>query len=88
MRTTTSFDSVIQWCQVHYFFDFYIVCCNPTEKVYICEISIIIIMICQKLESVEPIQQKIKLPSPNDKNYESMWNNDIKQVNVIQLILF
>ena len=45
-------------------------------------------MICQKLESVGPIQQKIKLPSPNDKNYESMRNNDIKQVNVIQLILF
>ena len=31
---------------------------------FICEISIII-LICQKLELVGPIQQKIKLPSPN-----------------------
>ena len=30
----------------------------------ICEISIIIILICQKLGSVGPVQQKIKLPSP------------------------
>ena len=32
---------------------------------FICEISIIIILICQKLESVGPVQQKIELPSPN-----------------------
>ena len=32
---------------------------------FICEISIIIILICQKLGSVGPVQQKIKLPSPN-----------------------
>ena len=30
-----------------------------------CEISIIIILICRKLESVGPVQRKIKLPSPN-----------------------
>ena len=31
---------------------------------HVCEISIIIILICQKLGSVRPVQQKIKLPSP------------------------
>ena len=30
------------------------------------EISIIIILIYRKLESVGPVQQKIKLPSPNN----------------------
>ena len=34
------------------------------RKTFICEISIIIILICQKLGSVVPVQQKIKLPSP------------------------
>ena len=55
---------------------FYQLHCNPKEKDHIwtklkskrkniCEISIIIIiLICQKLESVGPAQQKIKLPSP------------------------
>ena len=33
------------------------------RKLFICEISIIIILICQKLESVGRVQQKIKLPS-------------------------
>ena len=32
---------------------------------FICEISIIIILICRKLRSIGPIQQKIRLPSPN-----------------------
>ena len=32
---------------------------------FVCEVSIIIILIYQKLESVGPIQQKIILPSPN-----------------------
>ena len=32
---------------------------------FICEISIIIILICRKLGSVGPAQQEIKLPSPN-----------------------
>ena len=32
---------------------------------FICEISIIIILICQKLGSVGPVQQKIKCSSPN-----------------------
>ena len=31
---------------------------------FMCEISITIILICQKLGSVGPIQQKVKLPSP------------------------
>ena len=31
---------------------------------FTCEISIIIILICQKLGSHGPIQQKIELPSP------------------------
>ena len=31
----------------------------------ICEISIIIILICQKLGSVGPVKQKMKLPVPN-----------------------
>ena len=30
-----------------------------------CEVSIIIILIYQKLRSVGPVQQKIELPSPN-----------------------
>ena len=34
---------------------------------FICEITIIIILICLKSESVGPVQQKIKLPSPNNK---------------------
>ena len=39
---------------------------NSKEKeMFICEISIIIIiLICQKLRLVGPVQQKIKLPSP------------------------
>ena len=32
---------------------------------FICEISTIVISICQKLELVGPVQQEIKLPSPN-----------------------
>ena len=32
----------------------------------ISEISIIINLICQKLSSIEPVQQKIKLPSRNN----------------------
>ena len=40
------------------------------------EISIIIILIYQKLGSVRPVQQKIKLPSPNDVFPDSMlWGN-------------
>ena len=34
-----------------------------SKKKNMCEISIIILF-CKKLESVEPVQQKIKLPSP------------------------
>ena len=32
---------------------------------FVCEISLIIIFICGKLRSVGPVQQKIKLSSPN-----------------------
>ena len=39
--------------------------CFRKTKMFICEISIIIILIYQKLGSVGPVQQKIKLPSPN-----------------------
>ena len=31
---------------------------------YICEISIIVILICEKLGLVGPVQQKFKLPLP------------------------
>ena len=34
------------------------------KEMFMGEISIIIILICQKLGSVRPLQQKIKLPSP------------------------
>ena len=37
-----------------------------SKKRNIDEINIIIILICKKLWSVEPVQQKIKLPSPYD----------------------
>ena len=33
---------------------------------FICEIRII--LICQKLQLIGPVQQKIKLPSPKEKN--------------------
>ena len=39
--------------------------CFRIRKMFICEISIIIILICQKLGSVGPVQQKIKCSSPN-----------------------
>ena len=41
---------------------------------FICEISVIIILICQKLESVGPVQQKIKLPQP--KKFSKFQNFD------------
>ena len=34
------------------------------KKMFICGISFIIILICQKSRSVGPVQQKIKLPLP------------------------
>ena len=40
------------------------------RKIFICKICIIIIWICQKLESVGPIEQKIKLPLPNSSLYK------------------
>ena len=36
--------------------------------------SIIIIFICQKLGSVRPVQQKIKLPFPDKHFFKKMWN--------------
>ena len=41
------------------------------RKIFICKICIIIIWICQKLESVGPIEQKMKLPLPNNSLYEA-----------------
>ena len=41
--------------------------CNISSKkkeIFICEISNIIILICQKLGLVRPEQEKIKFPSP------------------------
>ena len=35
------------------------------KDIFICEIDIIIILICQKLGLFGPVQQKIKLLSPN-----------------------
>ena len=35
------------------------------KEMFICEISIIVILIRQKLWSVRHVQQKIKLPLPN-----------------------
>ena len=37
---------------------------NSKNKMFICEISSTIILICRKLESVGPVQPKIKLSSP------------------------
>ena len=74
--TTSSPCFVIQQCQVHQIFVFYVFYCNLKEKDHIrrnvnskkkelftCEISIII-LICKKLGLFGPVQQKIKLPSP------------------------
>ena len=54
---------------------------------FICEISIIIISICQKLRSVGPVQQKIKLPSPNrpftlklKRKLKGKWTKNEKKV--------
>ena len=43
----------------------------------ICEINIIIILTCRKLEWVGPVQQKIKLPSPYLLyfSYSAFWFN-------------
>ena len=75
MRLTTSVSSVIQQCQVTKFL-FCVFFCNLKEKdcirrningkkkeIFLCEISIII-LICQELGLVGPLQQKINLPSP------------------------
>ena len=78
MKLTTSLCSVIQQCQVHQIFFMYFTVIlkkkiildrininSKKKEMFICEISIIIILICQKLGSVGPVQQKIKLPLPN-----------------------
>ena len=68
-NATTALYAVIQRCQVHQIFVFYLFYCNPKEKNhikrkinskkknYFCEISIII-LIFQKLESVGLVQDK------------------------------
>ena len=66
-----------QQCQVHQIFVFYVFSCDLKDKYHIrrnincknkenfvCEISSIIILICQKLGLIELVQRKIKLPSP------------------------
>ena len=65
MKPITSLYSMVQQCQVYSLFVFDVVYCDVKEKQrnIICEISIII-MICQKLWSVAPIQQKNMLPLP------------------------
>ena len=68
--------SLIQRCEVHQIFVFYVFYCNLKEndhirrnvnskkkEMFICEISIIVLT-CQKLGLAGPVQQKIKLPSP------------------------
>ena len=42
----------------------YFIATEKKRKISVCEISIIIILIYQKLESVEPVQQENKLPLP------------------------
>ena len=81
MKPTTSLYSVknVNFC-------FLLSYCDLKEKYHIrrnkkffkkeklaCEISVIIILICQKLGSVGPVQQKIKLPSPYICSY--YWTN-------------
>ena len=39
---------------------------NILKNIFVCEVSIIVFLICQKLESAGPLQQKIKLPLPNN----------------------
>ena len=75
-KAASSLSAVIQRCQVHGIFVFYPLYCNPKEKYHIKrklnskkknilrKINIIIILICQHLESVGLVQQKIKLPLP------------------------
>ena len=70
MKPTTLFFSVIQQCQVHQLFVFFGFYYNLKEKyirtninskkkeMFICEISIIIILICQKLGLFGHVQQK------------------------------
>ena len=73
MKLTTTLCSVIQQCQVHQVFVYYVLYCNLKEKdhmgrkinskqkeiFYTCEISFTIILICQKLGSVGSVQQKL-----------------------------
>ena len=70
MKPTLPVYSVIQQYQVHIVFIFYVFCCsvkekgyvkrnrNSKDKVFICEIIIIIMLIYQKLDSIGSIQQK------------------------------
>ena len=55
MKTTTSFYSMIQQCQVQQIFDFLYFVVTQKEE-FISEINII--MICQISESVRPLQKK------------------------------
>ena len=78
MKPTTSLYSVIQRCPKQQIYVFYVFYCNLKEKdhiwwkiisknkeMFICKISNTIILIGRKLVLVGPVQQKIKLLSPN-----------------------
>ena len=56
-----------------------------SKKIFTCDISIIIILICRKLRSVGPAQQKINLSPPNimmivtTRDYETWSTNTYDQ---------
>ena len=54
-----------------------------------CEISTIIVLICQKIGSVGPVQQKIKLPSPKQLLTFTKFENleTTIQINTLQFLL-
>ena len=76
--STTSLHSVIQRCQVHQIFVFYIFYCNLKEKdhirrnknrkkkkcIYVKSVLLLLFFFFDlpKINSVGPVQQKIKLP--------------------------
>ena len=86
-NVTTSLYAVIQRCQVHESFVFYRLYCSPKEKdhirrkpnskkknIYVWNQSYIL-LICQKLELVGPVQQKIKLPSQTRGVFKDPYKN-------------
>ena len=53
------------------------------------EVSIIIILVCQKLGPVEPVQQKIKLPLPNPdiNNFKELMTSVAKVICIYTFFL-